>query len=60
MNNDKNENNMLQDYYKSEAKKMAGKPWYIRHKSTLLIVSLTILGWIFCAIWSHFFPYGIF
>lgn len=60
MNNDKNENNMLQDYHKSEAEKMAGKPWYIRHKSTLLIIGLWLLSAIFCIVWNHYFPNGIF
>lgn len=49
----------LQEYHEAEAEKMKGQPWYVRHKSTLLIVGLTVLGWAFCAVWSHYFPYGI-
>lgn len=39
---------------------MAGQPWYIRRGPTIFILAITLIFAIFCAVWSHFFPYGIF
>lgn len=57
---DKKKKGLLEEYYKAEADEMAGKPWYIRHKSTLLILGLWVASAIFCIVWNHYFPDGIF
>lgn len=56
---DMEEKKILEEIYKSEAKDMEGKSFWYRHKSSILILILTALGMIFCAVWSHYFPYGI-
>lgn len=57
--NEQKDKGLVEQYHESERKQNEGKPWSIRHKSTLLILGLTVLGWAFCAAWSHYFPYGI-
>jgi len=57
---DDNKKGMLEEYYQAEAEKMKGQPWYIRHKSSLLILGLTIGSVIFCIVWNIYFPNGIF
>lgn len=59
MMNDNNDKSLLEQFHEAEREEMEGKPWYIRHKSTLLILGLTALSWIFCAVWSYYFPNGI-
>lgn len=54
-----NKKGMLEEYYQAEAEKMKGQPWYIRHKSSLIIGGLFLASCIFCVTWSYFFPDGI-
>lgn len=57
---DKKKKGLLEEYYKAEAEEMAGKPWYIRHKVTLIMGIVWVAFAIFCIVWNHYFPNGIF
>jgi len=52
---------MFEEFFNEEEQaKHVGEPWYKRYKHTLLIIGLWLIAAVFCIIWNHYFPYGIF